>query len=70
MIEISISSALAAEHPEFMAGCAERGHHVEVFNDAGSDETATLEVAGAAATKLPSMPSCGGSDGRRGRSRR
>jgi len=31
MIEISISSELAAEHPRFMAGCAERGHQVNVF---------------------------------------
>ena len=31
MIEISISRELAAEHPGFMAGCAERGHQVEVF---------------------------------------
>ena len=28
MIEISISRELAAEHPGFMAGCAERGHQV------------------------------------------
>ena len=34
MIEISISRELAAEHPGFMAGCAERGHQVEVFDDA------------------------------------
>lgn len=69
MIEISISSALAAEHSEFMAGCAERGQHVEVFDDAKSDETATLEVADATVTKLSSMPSCGSSDGSRTRSR-
>ena len=35
MIEISISRELAAKHPGFMAGCAERGHQVEVFD---SDE--------------------------------
>ena len=32
MIEISISRELAAEHPGFMAGCAERGHAVSVFD--------------------------------------
>ena len=31
MIEISISRELAAEHPGFLAGCAERGHQVQVF---------------------------------------
>jgi hypothetical protein len=31
MIEISVSRELAAEHPGFLAGCAERGHRVEVF---------------------------------------
>jgi hypothetical protein len=31
MIEISISGELAAEHPEFMSGCVERGHQVQVF---------------------------------------
>ena len=31
MIEISISRELAAEHPGFMAGCAERSHQVRVF---------------------------------------
>ncbi len=41
MIEISISRELAAEHPGFMAGCAERGHEVEVFDDARSGERAT-----------------------------
>jgi hypothetical protein len=34
MIKISISNELAAGHPEFMAGCAERGHRVEVFGEA------------------------------------
>ena len=34
MIEISISGELAAAHPEFMSGCAQRGHHVRVFGDA------------------------------------
>ena len=37
MIEISISRELADEHPGFMAGCAERGHAVQVF---GSDSPA------------------------------
>ena len=36
MIEISISRELADEHPGFVAGCAERGHRVEVF--AGHEE--------------------------------
>jgi len=38
MIEISISRELAADHAEFMTGCAARGHQVEVFDDAGSGE--------------------------------
>ena len=33
MIEISISRALAAEHPGFMAGCAKRSHQVQVFGN-------------------------------------
>ena len=32
MIEISISRELADAHPGFMAGCAERGHAVSVFD--------------------------------------
>ena len=36
MVEISISSELAAAHPVFMAGCAECGHQVEVFENAGT----------------------------------
>ena len=31
MIEISIRSELAADHPRFMAECLERGRHVTVF---------------------------------------
>jgi hypothetical protein len=31
MIEISISRELAAEHLGFLAGCAERGHQVQIF---------------------------------------
>jgi len=34
VIEIGISHELSAEHPGFMAGCAERGHRVEVFGHA------------------------------------
>lgn len=33
MIEIRVSRELAAAHPGFMAGCAEREHRVEVFGD-------------------------------------
>jgi Uma2 family endonuclease len=36
MLEISISSELAAAHPVLMAGCAKRGHEVEVFENAGT----------------------------------
>ena len=39
MIEISISRELAAAHPGFMAGCAERGHAVEVFDSDGRDRS-------------------------------
>ena len=31
MLEISISRELATEHAGFPAGCAERGHRVQVF---------------------------------------
>jgi hypothetical protein len=34
MIEISVSRELAAAHPRFMAGCADRGLRVEVFGGA------------------------------------
>ena len=34
MIEISISRELATEHAGFLAGCAERGHRVQVFGAA------------------------------------
>ena len=34
MLDISISSELAGEHPGFMAACATRGHQVNVFGDA------------------------------------
>jgi hypothetical protein len=33
MLEITISRDLAAAHPDFMAGCVQRGHRVEVFGD-------------------------------------
>jgi hypothetical protein len=33
MIKISISRELAADHPDFLAGRAERGHRVEVFGN-------------------------------------
>lgn len=35
MIEIAISGELANESPPFMAGCAQRGHRVEVFESIG-----------------------------------
>jgi hypothetical protein len=38
VLKISISSELADAHPRFMAGCAERGHRVEVFESGGSSE--------------------------------
>ncbi|HTR70637.1 MAG TPA: hypothetical protein VMH41_10480 [Mycobacteriales bacterium] len=31
VIEISISRELAADHPGFVMGCAERGHRIAVF---------------------------------------
>ena len=34
MLDISISSELAGEHPGFMAACATRGHQVNEFGDA------------------------------------
>jgi hypothetical protein len=47
MIEIRVSRELAAAHPEFMAGCAEREHPVEMFGDgaacsARAEERATI----------------------------
>ena len=38
MLQISISSTLANEHPRFMAECAERDRQVEVFDHARSGE--------------------------------
>ena len=37
MIEISISRELANAHPGFMAGCAQRGHGVNVFDSAAPE---------------------------------
>jgi len=44
MLQIRISSALAAEHPEFMAECAERGRTVEVFE--ASENIEQVKVPG------------------------
>jgi hypothetical protein len=41
MIEISISS----EYPRFIAGCAERGHRVEVFDSGEAPESGRGEQA-------------------------
>jgi hypothetical protein len=47
MIEISISSELATEHPGFMAGCTERGHQVQVFGTSPErPESDTAETRG------------------------
>ena len=56
MIEISISSELAAEYPEFMAGCAERGHHVELLNDSETVYPAPPDPAGRQPTRAHSRP--------------
>lgn len=56
MIEISISSELAAEHPRFVAECLERGHRIEVFESSGG----ASERAAVATTEASS------GDGRRG----
>ena len=42
MLQISISSELAAEHPRFMAECAGRGHTVEVFEAGENIEQAKV----------------------------
>jgi hypothetical protein len=39
MIKISISPELAAAHPGFMAGCAERGPHVDVVGDVAASSS-------------------------------
>jgi hypothetical protein len=56
MIEIAISSELAAEHPRFMSACLERGHQIEVFESsaAGPERAAVAE------------PEASRGDGRRG----
>jgi hypothetical protein len=42
MLQISISSELAAEHPRFVAECAGRGHTIEVVGpDAENGQAAT-----------------------------
>ena len=53
MLEISISSELANAHPGFMAGCAKRGHEVEMFENAGTGAEArevSLAVQGESET--------------------
>jgi hypothetical protein len=51
MIEIAISSELAAEHRAFVAGCVERWQHVEVFSDRRV-ERAGLEEVGRSGSDL------------------
>ena len=46
VIEISISRELAADHPSFIAGCAERGHRVEVFGDSHERPAVRERVTG------------------------
>jgi hypothetical protein len=56
MIEIAISSELAAEHPRFMTECLERDRQVEVFeSSAGASERAAV-----------AEPEASRGDGRRG----
>jgi hypothetical protein len=56
MIEIAISSELAAEHPRFVTACVERGHQVEVF-----------ESSAAVSERAPvADPEASRGDGRRG----
>jgi len=51
MLEISISSEMAAEHPSFMAECLERGHRVEVLascaetRESGGGPTTSVDMA-------------------------
>ena len=55
MIEISISSELAGEHPRFMAECAGRGHRAEVFESGGEmHEPACGAQSDAGATRASS----------------
>ena len=59
MLEISISSEMAAEHPRFMAECLERGHRVEVFascaetRECGGGPRTGVDVAGEDQRLLP-----------------
>jgi hypothetical protein len=62
MLEISISSEMAAEHPRFMAECVERGHRVEVFGscaetrESGGGQTTSVDVAAVDQPLLPVRP--------------
>ena len=62
MLEISISSEMAAEHPRFMAECLERGHRVEVFascaetRESGGGPTTSVDVAAEDQPLLPVRP--------------
>lgn len=62
MLEISISSEMAAEHPRFMAECVERGHRVEVFascaetGGSGGGPRTSADVAGEDQPLLPGRP--------------
>ena len=58
MIEISINRDLADVHPGFMAGCAQRGHAVNVFDSAAPEArphesaSAATHLAGDAAARV------------------
>jgi hypothetical protein len=62
MLEISISSEMAAEHPRFVAECLERGHRVEVFascaetHESGGGPTTSVDVAAVDQSLLPVRP--------------
>jgi hypothetical protein len=45
MLQISISDDLAAEHPGFVAECVERGHTLEVFDEAERNGNASEGMA-------------------------
>jgi hypothetical protein len=49
MLQISISSELAAEHPRFVAECAGRGHTIEVFGPHAENSQAPAEGTGTGA---------------------
>jgi hypothetical protein len=57
VIEISISRDLAAEHPQFMAACAQRGLRLDVFD--GADASREARVVGASAGIGPQSPAGG-----------